>query len=168
MPVPILCLDDRLRHFVEQFREQFSKPQFQYFVTVLLGLLLCQEMLTLSGLLRQVADGPGLWGVSRFLSQAPWKTEAVVALWLSRFREQMQPKVVAEQERQVRERPRQRGRPKTPLVTGYLIGDDSTIQKRKGQKMEGLGRHHSTTEGKRVLGHSLVQEMYVLRGRSCP
>ena len=34
--------------------------------------------------------------------------------------------------------------------------------------MQGLGRHHSSTEGKRVLGHSLVQGMYVLLGRQCP
>jgi SRSO17 transposase len=168
MPVPIICLDSYVRHFVEQFREQFSKPQFKYFVTVLLGLLLCQEARTLSGLLRQVAQGPGLWGLSRFLSTAPWEPGAVVASWLARFREQMQPKVALEQERQVRERPRQRGRPKKPVVTGYLIGDDSTIHKRKGKKMEGLGQHHSSTEGKRVRGHSLVQGLYVLLGRSCP
>lgn len=168
MPVPIICLDSYVRHFVEQFREQFSKPQFKYFVTVLLGLLLCQEARTLSGLLRQVADGPGLWGLSRFLSTAPWEPGSVVASWLAWFREQMQPKVALEQERQVRERPRQRGRPKKPVVTGYLIGDDSTIQKRKGKKMEGLGQHHSSTEGKRVRGHSLVQGLYVLLGRSCP
>jgi len=40
MPVPMICLDDELRHNVERFREQFSKPQYQYFVTVLLGLRL--------------------------------------------------------------------------------------------------------------------------------
>jgi SRSO17 transposase len=53
-------------------------------------------------------------------------------------------------------------------VTGYLIGDDSTIEKRKGKKMEGLGRHHSTTQDKRVRGHSLVESLYVLLGRRCP
>jgi hypothetical protein len=53
-------------------------------------------------------------------------------------------------------------------VTGYLIGDDSTIEKRKGKKMEGLGRHHSTSEDKRVPGHSLVESLYVLLGRRCP
>jgi hypothetical protein len=34
--------------------------------------------------------------------------------------------------------------------------------------MAGLGRHHSTTEGTRVRGHSLVQGLYVLLGRQCP
>ena len=42
------------------------------------------------------------------------------------------------------------------------------MDKRKGRKMEGLGMHHSTTEDKRVTGHSLVESLYVLLGRRCP
>jgi hypothetical protein len=80
----------------------------------------------------------------------------------------MQSQVEAEQQRQRQALPRRRGRPKPPVVTGYLIGDDSTIEKRKGKKMEGLGRHHSTSEDKRVPGHSLVESLYVLLGRRCP
>jgi DDE superfamily endonuclease len=168
MPIPIIGLDTCVRQFAESLRECFSKPQFKYFVTVLMGLLLCQEPHTLSGLLRQIMEGPSLSGLSRFFSEAPWEVEVVVATWFKRFREQMQPRVAAEQERQRELRPKRRGRPKIPVVTGYLIGDDSTIQKRKGQRMQGLGKHHSTTEGKRVRGHSLVQSMYVLLGRRCP
>ncbi len=37
MPVPIICLDEALHHFAERFRKQFSKPQYQYLMTVLLG-----------------------------------------------------------------------------------------------------------------------------------
>jgi hypothetical protein len=48
MPVPIICLDLSVRQFAAALRHCFSKPQFQYFVTVLLGLLLCQEPHTLS------------------------------------------------------------------------------------------------------------------------
>jgi len=65
-------------------------------------------------------------------------------------------------------RSKRRGRPKGTLVTGYLIGDDSTLSKRRGRKMDGLGVHHSTTEGKRIVGHSLVLGLYVLLGRRCP
>jgi hypothetical protein len=39
MPVPILCLDEALPHFAERFSQRFSKPQYQHFVTVLLGLM---------------------------------------------------------------------------------------------------------------------------------
>src|SRR5215470_4922512 len=164
MPVPIICLDARVRQFAKQFRPCLNKPQYQHFVTVLLGLLLCQEQRTLSGLLRQIAGEPKPWGLSRFLAQAPWEADRIVVQWWTGFRGQMQPKVAAELERQRQQRGIRRGRPKTPVVTGYLIGDDSTMQKRKGKKMEGLGKHHSTTEGKRVLGHSLVQGLYVLLG----
>lgn len=47
MPVLIIYLDVKLRRFAERFREQLSKPQFKYFVTILLGLMFCQEPLTL-------------------------------------------------------------------------------------------------------------------------
>ncbi|HYU75527.1 MAG TPA: hypothetical protein VEL31_22890 [Ktedonobacteraceae bacterium] len=42
------------------------------------------------------------------------------------------------------------------------------MHKCKAKKMEGLGMHHSTTEDKRVRGHSLVESLYVVRGRRCP
>lgn len=168
MPVPIICLDEQLQQFAERFRQEFSKPQYQYFVTVLLGLMLCEGARTLRGLLRQIAAGPSLAGLSRFLSQAPWQARDVVEGWLKHFRQEMQPLVEAELQRQRQAQPKHRGRPKPPVVTGYLIGDDSTIEKRKGKKMEGLGVHHSTTQDKRVRGHSLVESLYVLLGRRCP
>jgi DDE superfamily endonuclease len=168
MPVPIICLDEDVRYFAERFREVFSKPQYQHFVTVLLGLMLCEGARTLSGLLRQIADSPSLAGLSRFLSEAPWEEAAVVESWLRHFREEMQPKVAAKLQRERQMQPKRRGRPKAPVVTGYLIGDDSTMHKRKAKKMEGLGLHHSTTEDKRVRGHSLVESLYVVLGRRCP
>jgi hypothetical protein len=168
MPIPIVCLDGCLRQFVATFDRCFSKPQRQYLVTVLLALLLCQEAHTLSGLLRQVAEDTSLAGLSRFLGVAPWSTEAVVGCWWERFREQVRPLVEAEHRRQRQARPKGRGRPQATVVTGYLIGDDSTMVKHKGKKMAGLGQHYSTTEGKPVTGHSLVQGLYVLLGRQCP
>jgi hypothetical protein len=168
MPVPIICLDDQVRQFAERFRQHLSKPQYQYFVIVLLGLMLCEGTRTLSGLLRQIAHGPTLAGLSRFLSEAPWETATVVQEWLKHFRDRMQSQVTAELERQRQEQPKRRGRPKAPVVTGYLIGDDSTMYKPKGKKMQGLGLHHSTTQDKRVRGHSLVQNLYVVLGRRCP
>src|ERR1700686_2442708 len=168
MPVPIICLDDDVRHFAERFRKVFSKPQYQFFVTVLLGLMLCEGSRTLSGLLHQIADGPSLAGLSRFLSGAPWEEAEVAESWLNHFRDEMEPTVAAEVQRQRKAQPKRRGRPHTPVVTGYLIGDDSTMHKRKAKKMEGLGVHHSTTEDKRVRGHSLVQSLSVVLGRRCP
>src|SRR5437588_6245098 len=168
MPVPIVCLDAGVRQWMETFRRVLSKPQYQHFVTVLLGLLLCQETRTLSGLLRQVAGGPSGASVSRFLAQAPWRPEDLARTWLDRFRGHLEPLVQAERDRQRQARPCRRGRPPEPVVTGYLIGDDSTMAKPKGAKMQGVGQHYSTTAGTPIQGHSLVQGLYVLLGRRCP
>jgi hypothetical protein len=168
MSIPIICLDARLRQFCETFRKCFSQPQFKYLVTVLLALMLCQETHTLTGLLRQVADGQSVSGLSRFLSQSPWSAADVAGAWIEGFHEQMAEQVEAEHERQRRHRPKGTGRPRKTVVTGYLIGDDSTQHKPKGKKMGGLGKHYSTTAEQRVIGHSLVQSLYVLLGRCCP
>jgi hypothetical protein len=77
-------------------------------------------------------------------------------------------KVRAEHARQRQARAQQRGHPPATVVTGYLIGDDSTQHKVRGNKMAGLGKHYSSSEGKRVTGHSLVQGLYVLLGEQCP
>ena len=168
MPVPIICLDEELRHFVERYRQWFSKPQYQYFVIVLLGLMLCEGRRTLQGLLRQVAEVSSVAGLSRFLSQAPWDEGEIGKQWLGNFRQAMEAQVQAERVRLQQQRPKRRGRPRMPLVTGYLIGDDSTMHKPKGRKMAGLGKHHSTTYEQRLVGHSLVEGLSVLRERRCP
>ncbi len=168
MRVPIICMDARLRQFAADFRACFSTPQHRYFEIVLLAVLLCLEAKTLSGLLRQVAARATLSGLSRFLAKAPWSTAEVAQAWRMRFDSQVAPLVQAELACQRAARPKRRGRPPTPVVTGYLIGDDSTMHKVRGKKMAGLGRHYSTTAGTPVVGHSLVQTLYVVAGRQCP
>ncbi len=168
MRVPIICMDGRLCHFAATFRPCFSKPQHRYFEIVLLALLLCQEAKTLTGLLRQVVAQATLSGLSRFLALAPWSPTEVAKTWRQRFDTQVTPLVDAEHARQRGVGPRRRGRPAATVVTGYLIGDDSTIQKVRGKKMAGLGKHYSTTAGTQVVGHSLVQGLYVVAGRRCP
>jgi hypothetical protein len=168
MSIPIICLDARLRQFCETFRKYLSKPQYKYLVTVLLALMLCQETHTLSGLLRQVADGQSVSGLSRFMSRAPWSAAEIAGAWTERFHEQLTEAVKREHERQRRQRPKRQGRPRKTVVTGYLIGDDSTQHKPKGKKMGGLGTHHSTSHETGVTGHSLMQCLYVVLGHRCP
>lgn len=168
MPVPIVCLDARLRQFAAAFDACFNAPQRRHFVTVLLALLLCREPRTLTGLRRQVAGGRSVAALSRFLSEAPWSAEEVAVTWRARFAGQVAPLVAAAHARQRRTRPRRRGRPAATRVTGYLIGDDSTMPKPKGKKMAGIGRHYATTAGQPVVGHSLVQGLYVVGCRRCP
>lgn len=167
MPLPIICAYEDLQQYLMSYRDLFFKPQYQYFVIVLLGFLQCQQARTLSGLQRSVAQGGSLSGLSRFFARAPWESEALVARGQKLFRTQMTPAVQTERIRQQEEQPKRRGRSKVPVVTGYLIGDDSTMHKEKGRKMEGIGKHHSTTHERRVRGHSLVQGLYVLLQRRC-
>lgn len=169
MRLPIVCLDPHLRHYLALFQDTFSKPQYKYFVIILLGLMLCQSSnQTLSGLLQQVSGQASLSGTSRFMGQAPWQAKELATTWQAQFRQEMQEAVLAAHRQQKRRRKKKRGRPKKTVVTGYLIGDDSTIEKRRGKKMDGLGRHYSGTEKKTVTGHSLVQGLYLLLGRRCP
>jgi hypothetical protein len=168
MSIPIICLDARLRQFCETFGKYLSKPQYKYLVTVLLALMLCQETHTLSGLLRPVADGQSISGLSRFMSRSPWSAAEIAGAWTERFHEQLTETVKREHERQRRQRPKRPGRPRKTVVTGYLIGDDSTQHKPKGKKMGGLGTHHSTSHETGVTGHSLMQCLYVVLGRRCP
>ena len=168
MRIPIICLDTHLDQFLRCFRPCFSQPQYKYFVTILLGLMLCQSGRTLSGILRQVGAQVSLSGTSRFLSQAPWSVEEVGQTWQTAFWAEMVPLVEAEHARQKANRPRRRGRPRKTVVTGYLIGDDSVMQKMRGKKMGGLSSHYSSMAEKTVKGHCLVQTLYVLLGRQCP
>jgi hypothetical protein len=168
MPKPIVCLSTQLRQYLETFSSCFSRRQWKYFVTVLLGLIECEERKTLTGLLRVVGEQISLSGLSRFLNKWPWSPEKVAQTWLQRFRQRMTPLVQAEHQRLKAERPQCVGRPKATVVTGYLIFDDSVHVKPKGRKMKGLGRHYSSTERRVVSGHCLFTGLYSLMDQRCP
>jgi len=168
MPKPIVCLSEQLRQYLEIFRPCFSKRQWKYFVTVLLGLIECEERKTMTGILRVVGERISLSGLSRFLSKWPWSAAEVTQIWMLRFQQLLEPLVQAEHARLKTERPKRIGRPKTTVVTGYLIFDDSVHTKPKGRKMGGLGKHYSNTEQQVVTGHCLFTGLYVLLGQRCP
>jgi DDE superfamily endonuclease len=168
MSLPIICASTLLCQFLEAFRPLFSKPQWKYFETVLLGLLQCDERHTMTAWLRVIRSGRSLCGMSRVLRHAPWSAEAVGAAWLRQFHQEGLPVVQAEHARQRQTQPRRRGRPKRTRVTGALILDDSVHVKPRGEVMRGLGRHYSSGEHKVVTGHNLFQALYVVLGRQCP
>lgn len=168
MPKPIVCLSKQLRQYLENFRPCFSKRQWKYFVTVLLGLTECEGRMTMTGILRVVGERISLSGLSRFMSKWPWSEAEVAQTWLVRFRQRLEPLVQTEHDRLRKERPKRIGRPKATVVTGCLIFDDSVHAKPKGRKMGGLGKHHSNTEKRVVTGHCLFTGLYVLLGQRCP
>jgi hypothetical protein len=71
MPQPVHIRDVRLTQYLRRFSHVFSLPQWKYFVTVLLGLLHCDERRSLSALLRHVAVGVTIFGLCHFLRAAP-------------------------------------------------------------------------------------------------
>jgi len=168
MPKPIVCLSEQLSQYLEAFRGCFSKPQWKYFVTVLLGLIECEERKTMTGMLRVVGEPISLSGFSRFMNKWPWSQSTVAAVWQARFRQRMEPYVQVEHERLEAERPKRTGRPKKTVVTGYLIFDDSVHTKPKGRSMGGLGKHYCHTEQRVVSGHCLLTGLYMLLGQRCP
>jgi SRSO17 transposase len=171
MPIPIICLDWALANYAAIYRRVLTKPQYQYLVTVLMASMLCQNARTLTSLVDSTAQDVSVCGLSRFFSSSPWSEADLAEIWTARFCTRMLFAVNKEHERQRQQAAsglQHRGRPKATVVTGYLIGDDSTMAKKKGKKMEGLGFHYSTTAGKTVNGHSLVQTLYSLLGCHCP
>lgn len=169
MPLPIDLGEQALGQYLGLFRDCFTQPQWQHFVTVLVALMECQEHRTLSALLRRVAGvGQRIDGLHRFFKFAPWQPEQLAGRWWRHYCDTLGPLVAAEHARQYALRPKRRGRPRKTVVTGFLIIDDSTHGKRKGKKMEGLGHHYSTTEGKPIKGHSMFAALHVLLGRRCP
>jgi Transposase DDE domain len=168
MPQPINLQDVRLAQYLRLFSEVFSLPQWKYFVTVLLGLLHCDERHTLSALLRQVVVKVTIFGLCHFLRRSNWSVEALTRVRQRYFYAQIAPRVAAAHAKQRAQRPVQVGRPKSTLVTGYLIMDDSTNAKPWAERQEGLGQHYSSTEKKTVNGHSWFQSLYLLEGRQLP
>lgn len=169
MPFPIEIMEQALGQYRDLFRDCFSRPQWLHFVTVLLALMQCERQRTLSGLLRQIAGvGSRIDGLHRFFKFAPWQAEQLAKRWWQHWCQSLAPAVAGEHARQRARRPKRRGRPRKTVVTGFLIVDDSVHIKRKGKKMEGLGYHYASTEGKAVKGHSMFACLYLLLGRRCP
>ena len=63
---PIVCLFAELRQYVEVFGSCFSEYQSKYFVTVMLGLIECEDRRTMTGLQRTVGERLSLLGPSPF------------------------------------------------------------------------------------------------------
>jgi DDE superfamily endonuclease len=170
MPHPIVCQDERLRQYLQSFQVLFSRPQYKHFVTVLVGLLLVKSGHTLSDIHNAVSGKNSLSSLSRFFSESPWNHQYVSQYNFLRFCKVMQTIIDEERQRKFQELKMQnrRGRRSKPFVTGYLIGDDSTMSKPKGVKMQGIGKHYSSTHDKTITGHSLVQCLYTVLNRSCP
>lgn len=168
MAQPVIVQDVSLHQFSRSLCAVFSLPQWKYLVTVLLGLLHCDETHTLSGMLRQVAISVTVSGLSRFLKHAPWSIAELTAARQARFDAHVAEAVVEAHAQQRDQQPRRVGRPRQTVVTGFLIVDDSTHVQAYAEHMEGQGWHYSSSDRRSMPGHSLFQSVYCLLGRQLP
>ncbi|HEY1350859.1 MAG TPA: hypothetical protein VGF67_14655 [Ktedonobacteraceae bacterium] len=60
MLVPMLCLDEEVRHFAQRQGGCLSKAHDQHFVTMLAGVMQCEGRRGLCALLRQVGEAASL------------------------------------------------------------------------------------------------------------
>ena len=109
-----------------------------------------------------------VWDLSRFLISPRWSVSRLAEVRYRIFCAEVQPLVAAAHEAQRLNRPRQKGRAKATVVTGYLILDDSTHVKRYAKQMSGLGWHYSGTDQRTMPGHSLFQGLYLVEDRQFP
>ena len=93
MPHPIVCQDERLRQYLQTFQALFARPQYEHFVTVLMGQLLGEAGHTLSHLHRAVPGKKSLSSLSRFLSEYPWNHQYVIQYNFSRFCREIEPNI---------------------------------------------------------------------------
>ncbi|HZU87252.1 MAG TPA: transposase [Anaerolineaceae bacterium] len=168
MAQPIIIQDANLRNYLQEFRSTFSMPQWKYFVTGLLGMIHCQASRTLSGMLREVAVWVTVGGLSRFLISPAWSVQALAEARYRSYCAEVAPLVAEAHAQQSAQRTKQRGRPASTVVTGYLILDDSTHVKRYAKHMEGQGWHYSSTDKRSMPGHSLFEGVYVVEGHQYP
>lgn len=168
MAQPVIVQEVSLRQFSRSLCAVFSLPQWKYLVTVLLGLLHCDETHTLSGMLRQVASSVTVSGLSRFLKHAPWSIAELTAACQARFEAQVAEAVVQAHAQQRAQQARRVGRPPQTVVTGFLIVDDSTHVQEYAEHMEGQGWHYSSSDRRSMPGHNLFQSVYCLLGRQLP
>jgi hypothetical protein len=168
MAHPIIIQESTFRNYLAGFREAIQPAQWRYLETVLMGLIHCQASRTLSGMLRSVAVLVTVGQLSRFLISPRWSTARLAEARYRMFSAEVQPLVAAGHVTQSLNRPRHPGRPKTTVVTGYLILDDSTHVKRWAQAMGGQGWHYSSTDRRTMPGHSLFQGLYLVEGRHYP
>ncbi len=168
MAHPIIIQEGSLRNYLRTFQDVLRPAQWRYFETVLMGLIHCQASRTLSGLLRTVAVLVTVWDLSRFLVSPWWCAARFAEVRYRVFCAEVQPLVAAAHETQRLNRPRQKGRAKATVVTGYLILDDSTHVKRYAKQMSGPGWHYSSTDQRTMPGHSLFQGLHLVEGHQFP
>jgi SRSO17 transposase len=145
-----------LNKFLSEFRGAFqNKAQFRHFQHYVIAIMIYVGEKNLSGLSRAIPDGRNQCSLYRFLSAQDWDGEQV---------KQVRLELLNRKARRAVEALQRKGK-KAPV---YLINDDSLVEK-TGKKMEGVAKHRSHKEQKKLrLGHVWVTTQVVIAGYSYP
>ena len=84
MPQPVHIRDIQLTQYLRLFCTVFSLPQ-ESTLTVLLGLVHCDERRSMPVLLRHLAVGVTICGLCHFLRAAPWSVDELTAVRQAMF-----------------------------------------------------------------------------------
>ena len=137
--------------FLLSLNLSFSRPQMDYLVRFVQGILLSPGKRTVSNIHRASWKERDASCYIRFLNESPWN------------------EVCLQKKRQRFLRERLLLKPSEQPSTGFLILDDTSNRKNvQSRHIEGLNFHYSHTEQKSVWGHCLVTSHLVSRDYSLP
>ena len=130
---------DVMKQFLDEFKPVFNKPQHRNFSTYITGLIACEGKKNIKNINEAFTEHRDQSTLNRFITEPSWSLQRLEETRLRLARE---------------------GLPVKQGSTGTLIIDD-TITKKTGKHMEYTGYHYDHSEGKTVMGHSLVTSHYV-------
>ena len=143
--IPITAHPSVVEKHAKRFSEHFNNPAFEHFKTYLTGLI-TSEKVNVSAISRRVVSGKNQSSLNRFLTQSPWD------------RKEVNDKRI----RIIKNDPRLR-----PQESGYGVIDD-TLTHKTGKKIEAVGKFRDSSQGRYILGHSLVNSLYADKRKRWP
>lgn len=138
----------KLKHFLEDLRLSglVTAPQLKHVVLYILGLLVTTYRRTVTGITRAIHDSVHRVKRNEFLTQSPLD-EVKLQAWMAW--------------RLLRRLGLQAGQ------TLYLVIDDTHTRKR-GKKMQGVGKYRDVTTMSFVWGHNVLGGVFFYRGFTIP
>ena len=141
MELPIVAPAPVVTEHAEIFRDLFdNQRQFRHFQHYLTGLIVLPNK-SMANIARCVLDSADKTNLSRFLSEAPWRQDAVNR---RRIRFMLQ-----------------QTKPHRPRRQESLVVIDDTLCEHVGSLFDHVARHYNHSEGTYPLAHNPVTSLYV-------
>lgn len=141
MQLPIVSVAPLVKEHSERFRKVFANSkQFRHFENYLTGLIVLENK-SMANIARCILDSADKTNISRYLSEAPWRSERLNDERVS----YMQSQTVAHQ------------RPASESV----LAIDDTLCEHVGTLFDYVDNHYNHSNGQHPLAHNLVTSHYV-------